>query len=250
MLAADERHWWYRGRRRIVRAQIELLELPSGARILDAGCGSGHMLDEFARFGHATGVDIDPGSVERARERGRDAVLGSLLELPFADASFELVVCLDVLEHLPDDRAALRELLRVTAPGGALLVTVPAYQALWSAHDEANLHYRRYRAPALLEAAADAGWRPERYTYFNSVLLAPAAAVRLAQRRRGSRRPSERSELNMTPAVLDPVLELPLRLEAGLIGHGGRLPAGLSLLAVARRDGRDGGVRDGGGAPR
>ena len=117
-------------------------------------------------------------------------------ELPFPDSSFHLVTCLDVIEHIRDDQRALRELFRVTRPGGHLLVTVPAYQALWSAHDERNEHQRRYRRGSLRAVAAAAGWQLVRDTHFNSLLLAPAAAVRLAGRVRDVRR---RSELALTP---------------------------------------------------
>jgi SAM-dependent methyltransferase len=233
MFAAEERHWWYRGRRRIVRAELERLAPRTRGPVLDAGCGSGRMLDELARFGRPFGVDIDAGSVERARTRGHQAVRASVSELPFEDEMFSITTCLDVVEHLDDDRGALRELLRVTEPGGALVVTVPAYQALWSRHDEANQHRRRYGSASLAAAAADAGWTVERSTYFNSLLLPAAAAVRLLERRR--RRPAEFSDLELTPARLDPVLELPMRLEAALLRRGARLPAGLSLLAVFRR---------------
>jgi SAM-dependent methyltransferase len=233
MFAAEERHWWYRGRRRIVGAEIERIAPRSQGRTLDAGCGSGRMLDELARFGRPFGVDIDAGSVERARARGHQALLASVSEMPFDDGMFSITTCLDVVEHLDDDRAALRELLRVTEPGGTLVVTVPAYQALWSRHDEVNQHRRRYDSSSLAVVATDAGWTVERSTYFNSVLLPPAAAVRLLERRR--QRPAEFSDLQMTPARLDPVLELPMRLEAALLRRGARLPAGLSLLAVLRR---------------
>src|SRR5256885_13347555 len=96
MLESDERHWWYRGRRLVVGAELERLRPPAAARILDAGCGSGRMLDELRRFGAATGVDVDPGSVERARARGHDALVASILELPFRDGVFRLTTCLDV----------------------------------------------------------------------------------------------------------------------------------------------------------
>jgi SAM-dependent methyltransferase len=234
MFAAEERHWWYRGRRRIVSAALERLAPRARGLLLDAGCGSGRMLDELARFGRPVGVDIDAGSVERARTRGHQALLASVSEMPFDDGMFSITTCLDVVEHLDDDRGALRELLRVTEPGGALVVTVPAYQALWSRHDEVNQHRRRYGLASLAAAATDAGWAVERSTYFNSVLLPPAAAVRLLERRR--RRPAEFSDLQMTPAGWDPVLELPMRLEAALLRRGARLPAGLSLLAVLRRE--------------
>ena len=111
-------------------------------------------------------------------------------------------------------------------------MTVPAYQALWSWHDVVNRHFRRYDSASLRVAARAAGWDVVRDTHFNSVLLAPAAAVRLAQRRR---RTHPRSDLELTPLALDGLLELPLRLEARLLRAGLRLPAGLSLLAVLRR---------------
>ena len=141
------------------------------------------------------------------------------------------MTCLDVIEHTPDDRATLAELRRVTRPGGLLVVTVPAYQALWSWHDVVNRHFRRYDSASLRAAAREAGWDVVRDTHFNSLLLAPAAAVRLAQRRRHAH---PRSDLELTPPALDGLLELPLRLEAGLVRAGLRLPAGLSLLAVLR----------------
>ncbi len=100
---------------------------------------------ELARRGAVTGLELSQTSVELARERDcGEVVEGSLLEMPFADASFDLAVSLDVIEHLEDDVGAMRELRRTVAPGGALLVTVPAYQWLWSGHDVINHHHRRY----------------------------------------------------------------------------------------------------------
>ncbi len=129
---------------------IERLGIPPRARILDAGCGSGRNMVELARRGQVTGVEISPTSVEVARARHvGEVVEGSVMEMPFAEHSFDLAVCLDVIEHLPDDQGALRELRRVLAPGGALLVTVPAYQWLWSGHDKINQHCRRYSRATL-----------------------------------------------------------------------------------------------------
>lgn len=169
--------------------------------------------------------------MEAARARGHHAYLAGVGEMPFPDASFDLVTCLDVIEHTPDDRHTLSELRRVTRPRGALLLTVPAHPALWSAHDEANRHYRRYTRRALVAAAVETGWAVEARTYFNAALLAPAAVVRLARRHARS----QRSELSLTPPALDRVLEWPSIAEAALLRSGVRLPAGLSLLAVLRR---------------
>jgi SAM-dependent methyltransferase len=234
-LEVDEHHWWYRGRRRVILAELERLPLPAGARVLDAGCGSGRTLQELTRFGEVAGIELDPDAAELARSRGHGEVqVGRLEELPWEEDSFDLITCLDVIEHTPDDRATLRELRRVARPGGFLLVTVPAYQALWSLHDEANHHYRRYGRRALRAAAQAAGWSVERVSSFNSLLLAPAAVVRLAQRRVGTHR-GYTNDLALGPAWLNDVLERPLALEAWWLARGGTLPAGLSLLAVLRK---------------
>ncbi len=113
--------------------------------------------------------------------------------MPFADDSFDLAVSLDVIEHLEDDLAALRELRRTVAPGGALLVTVPAYQWLWSGHDEINHHHRRYTRRTLQRVAEQAGWSQVRTTYFNSLLLPVAIVLRVLDRVNRPRRPSRAS---------------------------------------------------------
>jgi SAM-dependent methyltransferase len=231
---AEDRHWWYRGRRRVLEDVIAGLGLPEDARILDAGCGSGRNMIELARRGTVTGVEVSETSVRIARERGAgEVVLGSMLEMPFADNSFDLATCLDVIEHLEDDAAALRELRRVVAPGGSLLVTVPAYEWLWSGHDEVNHHFRRYTDRSLKRSAEEAGWQQARSTHFNALLLPVAILLRVLDR--FSRKTTESSlDLWVPPEPLNWLLERPLLLEAALIGRGGRIPAGLSLLAVFR----------------
>jgi SAM-dependent methyltransferase len=229
---AEDRHWWYRGRRKALDGVIAALGLPPHARILDAGCGSGRNMIELARFGAVTGVELSDTSVALARARhAGEVVEGSVLEMPFADDSFDLGVSLDVIEHLEDDLGALRELRRTIAPGGQLLVTVPAYQWLWSGHDEINHHHRRYTRQTLQRVAEEAGWRQTRTTYFNSLLLPAAIVLRVLDR--FSRKTTESSlDLWIPPEPLNVALEQPLNLEAALIARGGRIPAGLSLLAV------------------
>jgi SAM-dependent methyltransferase len=231
---AEDRHWWYRGRRKVLDGVIAELGLPAEPRILDAGCGSGRFMVELSKLGMVTGVELSDTSVALARQRGLgDVVAGSVLEMPFADGSFDLAVSLDVIEHLEDDLAALRELRRTVAPGGALLVTVPAYQWLWSGHDEINHHHRRYTRRSLQQVAERAGWRQSRTTYFNSLLLPVAILLRVLDR--VSTKTTESSlDLWVPPEPVNWMLERPLTLEAALIARGGRIPAGLSLLAVFR----------------
>ena len=233
ILANDDCHWWYRGRRRVIRAMLDDMQLPADCAILDVGCGSGRMLDELRGYGIVSGLDMSPESVAAARARGHSVCLGEAAALPHDDASFDLITCFDVLEHTLDDRSTLREFARVCRPGGTLLVTVPAYESLWSAHDDANRHRRRYTASRLRRVASEAGLAVDLDTYFNSLLLGPAALVRRIQRLRPGR--SARSNLELTPACLNSLLELPMRLEARALRAGMRMPAGLSLLAVLRR---------------
>lgn len=231
---AENRHWWYRGRRSVLERVIADLRLPARARILDAGCGSGRNMVEFARHGEVTGIELSPTSVALARDRGAGEVVeGSVLEMPFEADAFEMAASLDVIEHLEDDLQALRELRRVVAPGGSLLVTVPAYQWLWSGHDEINHHHRRYTRRSLQSVGEQAGWHQVRTTYFNSLLLPAAIALRVLDR--FNRKTTESSlDLWVPPAPVNWLLERPLAIEAALIGRGGRIPAGLSLLAVFR----------------
>jgi SAM-dependent methyltransferase len=234
MLELDEHHWWYRGRRKIIETELDRLELPDGAQVLDAGCGSGRTLVQLERFGRVSGIELNPDAASLARSRGDfDVRVGRLERLPFADGTFDLVTCLDVIEHTPDDVATLRELRRVSRPGAPLLLTVPAYQALWSRHDVANHHFRRYSRRTLSATARSAGWQLDRITSFNTLLLAPAALVRLAQRSR----PVDDdyvTDLQLGRRWLNRALELPLKAEARWLAAGHTLPAGLSLLAVAR----------------
>lgn len=231
---AEDRHWWYRGRRTVLEGVIAGLGLPPGARILDAGCGSGRNMVELARHGGVTGIELSETSAALARERGAGEVIsGSVLEMPFADDSFDLAVSLDVIEHLEDDLGALRELRRTVAPGGALLVTVPAYQWLWSGHDEINHHHRRYTRRSLQRVAEQAGWHQARTTYFNSLLLPVAILLRVLDR--VNTKTTESSlDLWVPPEPVNRALEVPLMLESQMIARGGRIPAGLSLLSVFR----------------
>ncbi len=231
---AEDRHWWYRGRRTVLSREIANLGLPRPARVLDAGCGSGRNMVELARLGTVTGVELSRTSVSLARARQvGDVVEGSVLDMPFESDSFDLAASLDVIEHLDEDLEALRELRRVVAPGGFLLVTVPAYEWLWSGHDEINHHHRRYTRRSLQRVAEQAGWRQTRTSYFNSLLL-PVAILLRALDRLSTKTTESSLDLWVPPEPLNWLLERPLALEAALVGRGGRIPAGLSLLSVFR----------------
>ena len=227
LYAMEDRHWWFRGRREVISTLLGRAPVPSRPRILDAGCGTGRTLQDLAKLGEAVGVDPSPDAVEFCRRRGLENVREAVLEdLPFEAGSFDLLLACDVLEHLDDDLVGLRELRRVSAPHGTLLVTVPAYRWLWSSHDDSHHHRRRYTRAMLLDHARRSGWQPRFATYFNSLLLPPIAAVRMLER---VRRPAVRSDYELTPGALNGLLEWPMRLEARAIARGVRFPAGVSV---------------------
>ena len=235
-LAVEDSHWWYRGRRRVVRAALGTLDLPSPARALDAGCGGGGTLPMLAALGSVRGLEPSPEAAAVARSRGAGEVVEGVLEaLPFEDSFFDFATSLDVIEHLDDDVAGLRELRRVVRPAGFLVVTVPAYPGLYGPHDVANEHRRRYLRRTLVEAAEGAGWSVRLVTHFNSLLFPALAPYRLMQRRRHPGGTQEASDFERSPAWLTHALELPLRAEASAVRRGVRLPVGLSILAVLER---------------
>ena len=123
----EERQWWFRGRRAVMRGLLRHADLDESPRILDAGCGTGRNLQDYSAIGPAQGVEHSATALAFSRERGYVVHLAPLEDLPFAPGTFDLVCATDVLEHIEDDAAALRELHRVARPGGSLLVTVPAY---------------------------------------------------------------------------------------------------------------------------
>jgi SAM-dependent methyltransferase len=227
----EDKHWWFRGRRTMIWAMLRRAGIGSSLRILDAGCGTGRNLVEFRGLGEAEGVDFSPEAVEFCRQRGLARVQRAPIEeLPFEDGRFDLILATDVIEHLDDDRRALAELRRVAAAGAHLVVTVPAYQWLWSQHDESMHHRRRYTVRRLHQQVTASGWEPRVETYFYTGVLPAVAAVRTLGRMRS--RESSSSDLALAPPVLNRLLELPTLCEARLVERGHRLPAGVSVGMV------------------
>ncbi len=173
MSSVEDTHWWFSARRNIISAVLERLRLPNNTDILEVGCGSGGNLEMFSRFGNVYGVEYDSYALEKARDRGiGDIEQGALpYNLPFEDSSFDLVALLDVLEHIDDDAASLSTLYDRVKSGGVLLLTVPAYQWLWSSHDEIHGHKRRYTRKVLRTLVESSGFTVDRDSHFNSFLF-------------------------------------------------------------------------------
>ncbi|MBA3666836.1 MAG: class I SAM-dependent methyltransferase [Sphingomonas sp.] len=235
MAALDRNHWWFAARRRILDGLIErIVRPPAGARILEVGCGTGHNLAMLSRFGTIEASELDPVARELASERlGKPVEEAALPDLSmFPAASYDLIALLDVLEHVADDKASLAAIFERLKPGGALLVTVPANPWMWSAHDVAHHHHRRYRKREIAALARAAGFAIELLSPFNSLLFPPIAAARFIGRLRGD----QNSDDAMPGPLVNRTLDTLFGLERSLIGRV-PLPFGVSLVAVLRRPG-------------
>jgi SAM-dependent methyltransferase len=232
MDALEDHHWWFVGKRLLVAALLSRLDT-RGWRVLDAGCGTGGVLAHLGREVSAVGVDRSPRALAFCRRRGVERLVCAEGDrLPFRPASFDLVLLLDVLEHFADEMALLGGVQRLLRSGGRVLVSVPAFQLLWSVHDETLHHFRRYTAGRLGRVLEQAGFTLEVLTYTNVAALPPALVVRGLLARLGLRRAGT-TDFGATPAWLGRILTTAYRMEAGALRRGRRLPLGLSVAALA-----------------
>ena len=225
-----EQHWWWRAREDLILETIERLR-PAGEEgaILDVGCGDGLFFEKLERFGPVEGIEMDPTGVT---PEGRWA--GRIRIQPF-DSGFEpgrryaLVLLLDVLEHFPDPAIRLRRAIELLAPGGAVVVTVPAFLALWTSHDELNRHFIRFTAQSLSSVASEAGARVESSGYFFHWMF----PLKLVAHLKESVRPVVPQPPRVPPRWMNKALYRLSRWEHRALGRW-HLPFGSSLIAVLR----------------
>jgi SAM-dependent methyltransferase len=238
MRRVEASHWWFVGRRRIIRSFVARLfpdlhaNAEKQARILDVGCGTGANLEMLSEFGVAEGVDVSPEALSFCQGRGLENVkLGAAEALPYDDNSFDLVTGLDVVEHLDDDLAGLKEMRRVLRPGGRTVLFVPAFMFLWGVQDDISNHRRRYTLKELKQVVTEAGFEVERATYVNISFFTPILLGRLLMRATGLR---PESENNITVGFLNGALGKFFAAERGPLRYL-NFPFGVSIICVARR---------------
>jgi SAM-dependent methyltransferase len=228
----EDRMWWFRGTHANLLAGFRgAAPIGSARPVLDAGCGTGGLLRRLAAAlpeRAVLGLDLDAGAAAMAREKsGCPVSVGSVAALPFRDAALDGVFSADVLCHAGVDEAGtLREFHRCLAPGGVVVLNLPAYPWLLSAHDRAVDNVRRYTRGRVVALLREAGFRVLRASYWNSLLF-PAMVLRRKVFR------STESDVALGPAALEAIFGWVMRLETALFGRGLSFPFGGSLVAVA-----------------
>lgn len=230
----EETHWWFVGRRRLFGRELTRAGIVRDARILDVGTSTGSNLRLLRDIGftRVTGLDVSLEAIRFCESKGFGPVQqGSVCALPFPDASFDLVLATDIIEHVDDDVLALTEIARVLAPLGRVLITVPAFPSLWGLQDEVSLHKRRYRLRPLLDLVRRVGLRPCEAFHFNYLLFAPIWLARQIIR-------IAKVDLRSEGEVNTPALNLLLTAIFGADVWSARLlrpPFGVSVFLVAEK---------------
>ncbi len=235
----EGRHWWHVGMRRLAQVYLDSSRFAAGARILDAGCGTGGNAELLGRYGRVFGIDDSFLALRSSRTSfpGR-TIAASVEALPMAAETFDLVASLEVLYHsrVGDETLALREAARVLRRGGRLLLRLPAYPSLLRAHDRRVHTRRRYRLREVAAMVETSGFRVVRASYVNSLLF-PVAVSRVLLERAFPNRRGEESELRLPGRLMNRVLEAFLAMEAAWVRRGGTFPAGLSVLCLGEKNG-------------
>jgi SAM-dependent methyltransferase len=228
----EQEHWWFVGRREILFDVLKKHLSPT-AKILDVGCNTGVLVGKLQERGiDAYGTDLSEEAIAYGKERGTKKLFVATGESqPFADATFDAVMALDVIEHIDDDCGALKEMRRVLKPGGILIIKVPAFKFLWGLQDEVAHHKRRYTRPMLTSLIKNIGFDIVRATYFNTFLFLPITLVRMIQK---IVPPKRSSDFDLNNPFVNTILTKVFVLESRLLRHT-NMPFGISLLVIAQK---------------
>lgn len=229
----EQDHWWYQGTRFIYDSLLRYYVSRPCGPVLDVGCGTGGNLNLLSQWGPVIGLEPSRIILDSDIAEAATLVQGKGEALPFRDATFGLVTLLGVIEHVMDDRQLLREVRRVCRENGTVLLLTSAFRFLWSQHDEANQHVRRYRAFELRQKAEGEGFAVLFLSYLNALLFPIALPIRLFQRLKPKARDPHLDMFPM-PEPFNTLLANTLKLEGRLMPLM-RFPVGVSLITVLKR---------------
>lgn len=233
MRQIEDGHWWFVARRKILASLLGRQDISAQADILEVGCGTGGNIDMLNRFGTVTCVELDENAANLARERKLATVLNGALpdELPEFSRKFDVIALFDVLEHVKEDGVSLQVVSALLKPGGCIVVTVPAFNFLWSQHDNENYHQRRYRKHNLVNLANQCDLSLDYVSYFNFWLFPLVASIRLIRKII----PYQESwrDMQMPNGAINGILQAVFSSERYQIGKLS-FPFGISLVAVLK----------------
>lgn len=227
-------HFWMKGRRNTIKYLIKSLKVPLNAKIIDIGCESGQLLKELKNIGYQnlTGIDIWEEALIAAKSNGIPNVyLMNATELAFDDGTFDILIASDVLEHIEDDKKALKEWYRVLKIGGKAIIFVPAFQFLWSNHDIDMYHFRRYTKFTLKKKCKDVGFNIISSSYWNFLLFFPVALVRKIK---FFSQNDGKGDLKKHNPIVNKLFYSILELENNLLRFV-NFPIGLSVFVIAEK---------------
>ena len=228
----EEQHWWHRAKRELVFRLLASYSFRKHIKILDVGCGTGKNVETFAAFGESWGLDMSPRAITYCKKRGLTRVrIGEAEKTGLPSGMFDAITLLDVLEHT-DDKKTLREMRRIMAPGGVLIMTIPAYQWLWSQWDVVLHHKRRYERTGLTALLKKEGFKVRKVSYVYSFLVIPVFLIRMIKSRLLSGQYA--SDFRMSSPVVNYCMLRVSRAEAWIVDHF-FVPFGTSLVCVAQK---------------
>ena len=238
MNEVETKHWWFQAKKNIIINLIKNKILPQYTKeieIADIGCGVGLLLNSLSELGKVVGID----SSKQAIDFCKTSFNGELFELDCSSISslnkkFDLVIASDLIEHIKDDQVIIKNIYDLLNPDGYAIITVPAFQFLWSQHDEEHMHYRRYNLDNLTELIRSANFKIEYISYYNFFLFIPAFIVRLIKKVFNIDKKSN-LELTIPPSLINRLLFNIFKSEYKYISKNKRFPFGLSLLAIIKK---------------
>jgi len=236
----ERNHWWFRARKAIINTLLKKFVHGNQGNVLNVGAATGETSNYLSAFGNVTSVEYEKDCCAFVKETlGLDFINASITELPFEENKFDLVTAFDVIEHVAEDQLAVNELFRVCKPGGIVAITVPAFEFLWSKHDDINHHQRRYTSRNLRKLFYVFNGKILFSSYFNTFLFLPVAITRLLARifpfivrRKGSG-----SDFSYSGGAVSTFLFFRMmKSEAFFLKNGISFPFGISLVLLYRKE--------------
>jgi len=231
----EKDNWWFRVRRNIVLSLIKKYKISKEGEIFDFGCGSGYLVGYLQKLGYnVSGSDISQEAIEFGKAKdihGLEVVQND--QIKTQNGGFEVILTLDVIEHIEDDLGAIRAIQEALKPGGTAIITVPAYQWMWGVQDEVAHHFRRYNMKSLLKLFEHTNLSVVKKSYFNTFLFLPIATVRLVSKL--LKLESRESDFELNNKFINKILFTIFNIEAKLL-RSLNFPFGVSILLVLKKN--------------